>query len=156
MVSDTATEQGDRPPEQSEVPHTPGETGLWVFLLGDMVVFVVMFVAFLSERAVDADLFTSSRESVSLVIALTNTMVLLVSSLAVVIALNAVRAGRFSPAVRAFGVALCARSRSSGSRPPNTRIWCPTGTAPTATPISCGCSSSPGCIWRMWYSVLEC
>ncbi|GAB04045.1 cytochrome c oxidase subunit 3 family protein [Gordonia amarae] len=106
MVSDTATEQGDRPPEQSEVPHTPGETGLWVFLLGDMVVFVVMFVAFLSERAVDADLFTSSRESVSLVIALTNTMVLLVSSLAVVIALNAVRAGRFSPAVRAFGVAL--------------------------------------------------
>lgn len=106
MVSNTATEQGDRTPGQSETPHTPGETGLWVFLLGDMVVFVVMFVAFLAERAVEPNLFTTSRESVSLVIALTNTMILLVSSLAVVIALNHVRADRFTPAVRAFAVAL--------------------------------------------------
>lgn len=106
MASDTATEQGDRVPRHPELPHTPGETGLWVFLLGDMVVFVVMFVAFLTERATDAYLFTESRESVSLVIALTNTMILLISSLAVVYALNHVRAERFPQAVRAFAIAL--------------------------------------------------
>jgi nitric oxide reductase NorE protein len=89
--------------------HVPGEPGLWVFLIGDMVVFTIMFVAFLADRAKDPDLFAQSRESLDLTIAFTNTMVLLISSLLVVMGLHAVRAGRYVPAARALAAAaVCA------------------------------------------------
>lgn len=65
-----------------------------MFLLGDMVVFALFFVAFLMERAKNPADFTAAREALGLTIGLTNTMILLVSSLLVVVALNAVRVGR--------------------------------------------------------------
>ncbi|MFT4042402.1 MAG: cytochrome c oxidase subunit 3 [Gordonia sp. (in: high G+C Gram-positive bacteria)] len=74
----------------------PGEPGLWVFLFGDMIIFVVMFATFLNERSKDEGVFSSSRESLDLTIALTNTMVLLVSSLLVVVGINIARSGTFS------------------------------------------------------------
>lgn len=80
----------------------PGEPGLWVFLLGDMVVFAVFFVTFLDERAKAPQVFQEARESVGLTIGLVNTMVLLVSSLLVVVALEKVRAGRHEAASRLF------------------------------------------------------
>ncbi|MXP23326.1 cytochrome c oxidase subunit 3 family protein [Gordonia sp. HNM0687] len=87
----------------------PGEPGLWVFLLGDMAIFAIMFVAFLFDRAKDPELYLMSRESLDLTIGLTNTMVLLTSSLIVVIALRNVRATAFGRATWAFaGAALCA------------------------------------------------
>ncbi|MFW0786988.1 cytochrome c oxidase subunit 3 [Gordonia sp. CPCC 206044] len=87
----------------------PGEPGLWVFLLGDMAIFAIMFVAFMVDRAKDPDLFRDSRESVGLAIALTNTMVLLISSLLVVIALNNVRTADFRRAHLLFsGAVVCA------------------------------------------------
>lgn len=97
-------QDGVDPPEGAGT--IPGEPGLWVFLLGDMVVFAVMFVAFLTERARDDDAFAAGRESVDLTIALSNTMVLLVSSLIVVLALNAVRGGRFEAGSRFFAAGI--------------------------------------------------
>ncbi|MFT4125965.1 MAG: cytochrome c oxidase subunit 3 [Gordonia sp. (in: high G+C Gram-positive bacteria)] len=91
------------PPPDKRIP---GEPGLWVFLLGDMVIFAVMFVAFLIERAADEELFRSSRESVDLTVALVNTMILLISSLLVVVALNSARARRFANAAALVGGAL--------------------------------------------------
>lgn len=86
----------------------PGEPGLWVFLLGDMVVFALFFVAFLMERAKEPAEFTASREAIGLTIGLTNTMILLVSSLFVVVALNAVRIGRHALASRLYlGAIIC-------------------------------------------------
>ncbi|MFC9978532.1 cytochrome c oxidase subunit 3 [Gordonia sp. NPDC127522] len=94
-MSESTVETRDRADPPDGAGTIPGEPGLWVFLLGDMVIFAVMFVAFLTERADDAAAFAADRASVDLTIGLTNTMVLLVSSLLVVLALNAVRAGRF-------------------------------------------------------------
>ncbi|WAC54033.1 cytochrome c oxidase subunit 3 [Gordonia sp. SL306] len=98
-------------PEESgtgapNAPHVPGEQGLWVFLLGDMVIFAVMFVAFLADRAKDPDLFGAARESLDLTIPVTNTMVLLVSSLVVAIGLTSVRSADHRRAAAVFAMAM--------------------------------------------------
>ncbi|WP_052065773.1 cytochrome c oxidase subunit 3 [Rhodococcoides fascians] len=90
---ETAHEKGRR---------IPGEPGLWVFLLGDMIVFGFFFVAFLMERSKEPEEFTASREALGLAIGLTNTMILLVSSLLVVVALNALRLGAHRLASRLY------------------------------------------------------
>jgi nitric oxide reductase NorE protein len=71
----------------------PGESGTWVFLFGDMLVFGAFFATFMVERAKSPDLFDASRRTLHLGVGLTNTLVLLTSSLLVVIALGALRSG---------------------------------------------------------------
>lgn len=100
-MTDTDTASDLNPPAAEE-RRLPGEPGLWVFLLGDMVIFAIFFVSFLNERAKVPELFQDSRESIGLTIGLVNTMVLLVSSLLVVMALENVRAGRRTSASRLF------------------------------------------------------
>jgi nitric oxide reductase NorE protein len=72
-------------------PHMPGESGVWIFLFGDMVVFGVFFATFMYERAQTPELFDASRHTLSIGIGLTNTLVLLTSSLFVVTAVRAIR-----------------------------------------------------------------
>ncbi|WP_194829823.1 cytochrome c oxidase subunit 3 [Nocardia sp. XZ_19_231] len=83
----------------------PGEPGIWVFLLGDMVIFTVCFGAFLVARAEDRELFSSSRHTLGLTIGLTNTVVLLVSSMLVVLGLGAIRVDARRVAARMFAAA---------------------------------------------------
>jgi nitric oxide reductase NorE protein len=40
----------------------PGEPGMWIFLLGDMAAFAVLFGVFLHGRSQDPELFRSSQE----------------------------------------------------------------------------------------------
>ena len=82
---------------QAVVPPTaerriPGEPGVWIFLFGDMVVFGAFFATFMYERAKAPDVFDESRRTLSIGIGLTNTLVLLTSSLLVVTAVRALRA----------------------------------------------------------------
>jgi nitric oxide reductase NorE protein len=71
----------------------PGESGTWVFLLGDMLMFGAFFVTFLVERAKAPEVFDVARKTLHLGVGLTNTLVLLTSSLFVVMALGALRSG---------------------------------------------------------------
>ncbi|MBD1319582.1 cytochrome c oxidase subunit 3 family protein [Streptomyces sp. SID6673] len=71
-----------------------------------MVIFAVMFVAFLVDRAKDPDLFGAARESLDLTIPVTNTMVLLVSSLVVAIGLTCVRSADHRRAAAVFATAM--------------------------------------------------
>lgn len=71
--------------------HIPGEPGVWVFLFGDMVVFGAFFATFMYERAQAPGLFDESRHTLSIGIGLTNTLILLTSSLFVVTAIRALR-----------------------------------------------------------------
>ena len=71
----------------------PGESGTWVFLFGDMLVFGAFFVTFLVERAAQPDVFDHARTTLHLGVGVLNTLVLLTSSLCVVLALNALRVG---------------------------------------------------------------
>jgi nitric oxide reductase NorE protein len=71
----------------------PGENGTWVFLFGDMLVFGTFFATFMVERAKAPEIFDASRKTLHTGVGLTNTLVLLTSSLCVVIALEALRSG---------------------------------------------------------------
>lgn len=89
----------------------PGESGTWVFLFGDMLVFGAFFVTFLVERNKAPEVFDAARTTLHIGVGVTNTLVLLTSSLCVVVALNALRtgqhniAGRATTAAMIFGVA---------------------------------------------------
>ncbi|OBI44854.1 cytochrome c oxidase subunit 3 [Mycobacterium sp. E796] len=74
--------------------HVPGEPGVWIFLFGDMVVFGAFFATFMYQRARAPELFDTSRQTLSIAIGLTNTLVLLTSSLLVVTAVRAIRQSR--------------------------------------------------------------
>jgi nitric oxide reductase NorE protein len=71
----------------------PGENGTWVFLFGDMLVFGTFFATFMVERTNAPEIFDVSRKTLHIGVGLTNTLVLLTSSLCVVVALGALRSG---------------------------------------------------------------
>lgn len=79
----------------------PGESGTWVFLFGDMVVFGAFFATFMVERAKAPEVFDVARRTLHIGVGLTNTLVLLTSSLCVVVALGALRLGARHIAQRA-------------------------------------------------------
>lgn len=86
---------------QTEVPastdvrrgRVPGEPGVWIFILGDLIVFGVLFVLFMSQRGSDPDLFNQSQLMLHRAFGGVNTLLLLTSSLLVVLAVGAIRAG---------------------------------------------------------------
>ena len=84
----------------------PAESGTWVFLFGDMLVFGVFFVTSMVERAKAPDVFDVARSSLHIGVGVTNTLVLLTSSLCVVVALGAIRVGAKSIATRAVVAAI--------------------------------------------------
>lgn len=71
--------------------HVPGEPGIWVLLCGDMVLFTVLFTAYLHQRGAKPDLFGHSQDALNRTFGALNTLVLLTSSLLVVFATRAVR-----------------------------------------------------------------
>lgn len=95
--------QGHAPPS---VRKTPGEPGAWMFLLGDMVVFGVFFTTFMVARSAQPDVFEAGRAGLHPAIGFVNTLVLLTSSLAVVVGVNALQLARNQLAARSFGVAV--------------------------------------------------
>jgi nitric oxide reductase NorE protein len=95
--------------EKPTVGHVPGEIGLWVFILGDMTLFGAIMLVFLWERRSDPVAFEQSAHLLIQPIGAANTLVLLLSSYLVVLALVAHRDGRFVPARRlAIGAIGCA------------------------------------------------
>jgi nitric oxide reductase NorE protein len=84
----------------------PGEEGIWVLLFGDMVVFGVFFSAFMVDRSKAPGVFDAARKTLHSGMGLTNTLVLLFSSLCVIVAIGAIRARAKTIARRALSVAL--------------------------------------------------
>jgi len=78
------------------LPHKkiPGEPCVWIFILGDMMVFAVFFAAFLVERSKQVDQFDASQATLNSSFAAFNTLVLLVSSFCMVLAMNTIRMGQ--------------------------------------------------------------
>jgi nitric oxide reductase NorE protein len=86
----------------------PGEEGLWVFIFGDMTVFAVMFGVYLYYRGRDTELFAESQTHLNQGVGVANTLILLTSSLLVVTAVRAVRAGAGDLAMRlVVGALIC-------------------------------------------------
>jgi nitric oxide reductase NorE protein len=72
----------------------PGEEGVWILVLGDMIVFGLFFITYLYYRAQEADLFDRSQALLNRDFGVINTLLLLTSSWFVVMAVEAVREGR--------------------------------------------------------------
>lgn len=82
---------GAAPP--TETIRTPAVDGIWVFLFGDMLVFAMLFGTFLNERSTHVEEFRAARQALHSGIGLSNTFVLMTSSLMVVASLAALRSG---------------------------------------------------------------
>lgn len=72
----------------------PGEMGIWVFVLGDFVVFGLFFTAYLYYRARDIPLFNQSQRLLDANLGMINTLLLLTSSWLVALGVHAARARR--------------------------------------------------------------
>jgi len=84
----------------------PGEPGAWIFILGDLTVFAVLFVVFVHNRGLRPALYARSQLELHRSFGAINTLVLLTSSLAVVIGVRAIRAHMQRLARLAIAVAL--------------------------------------------------
>lgn len=74
--------------------HLPGESGIWVFVFGDMMIFGLFFSTYSYYRLQDVDAFRTAQEHLSTNLGMTNTLVLLCSSLLIMFALEAIRSGK--------------------------------------------------------------
>jgi nitric oxide reductase NorE protein len=98
--------QVDAPPAQR--PQLLGEPSMWVFVLGDLVIFGVYFVIYLVQRTQERDLFLASQQHLSQNIGVLNTLVLLLSSWLMAKAVLAARAADHDRAMRLIaGAGLC-------------------------------------------------
>jgi nitric oxide reductase NorE protein len=86
----------------------PGEEGVWVFILGDMAVFTVIFATFLYYRGEQPELFNAGRRTLEQSYGVINTVLLLTSSLNVAVGVSAVRRRHTTVAPWLFaGALLC-------------------------------------------------
>ena len=87
-VGDHAPGHGD-----SLVPRLPGDEGVWFFVVADLLGFSIFFLLFIAGRAQAPAWYEDSRRQLDAGRGLLNTLVLLTSSLVMVRAVEAVRAG---------------------------------------------------------------
>ena len=86
--------------------HVPGEVGAWVFILGDLAAFALLFGVWMYYRGKEPVLFADSQLEVHRSFGAINTLLLLTSSLFVITAVRAVRAQMRRVAQAAIGFAL--------------------------------------------------
>jgi len=100
--------EAGRPQEASEqgVRHLPGEEGIWVFILGDLMIFSCFFIVYTWYRSLDPELFLSSQLHLNQNYGAINTLFLLASSWFVVLAVQSARDGDGKIAPRCFVLAL--------------------------------------------------
>lgn len=82
--------------------HIPGDTAMWFFVIGDLLIFGAYFVAYMYYRSQDPQLFLASQARINLDIGAANTLVLLTSSLLVALGTTAARSGRSPQGARWF------------------------------------------------------
>lgn len=94
------------PAHTSTGRHVPGEAAVWVFILGDMLMFSAFFWQFYHDRAAQIELFNSSQGTLSIAFGALNTLLLLTGSLFVVLGVERFKAGLGTAARRMFALAL--------------------------------------------------
>lgn len=91
-------------PRSSAEPHLPGEAGIWVFIVGDLVIFSLLFSVFVYYRAADVALYAEAQTHLNQTYGLFNTVLMLTSSWFVALALHNAR--RLSAAASARFITL--------------------------------------------------
>ena len=92
----------------SATPRLPGETGVWMFIIGDVIIFTLLFSVFVHDRSQEVALFAEQQLSLNQTFGAINTLVLLTSSWFVAMALHGARNNEKRFAGRGFAfAALC-------------------------------------------------
>jgi nitric oxide reductase NorE protein len=78
----------------------PGDSGVWTFIIADMGAFALFFLIFTVGRVGSPALFELSRQHLDIKLGLLNTLILLTSSLFMVRAVEASRAGARGDVIR--------------------------------------------------------
>ena len=86
--------------------HVPGDSSMWFFVIGDLLIFGVYFVGYMYFRGQNHGMFLAGQARLNLDIGAINTVMLLTSSLFVALGIAAVRAGNRVDALRRFWIAL--------------------------------------------------
>jgi nitric oxide reductase NorE protein len=87
--------------EQKAARRLPGDADIWVFVLGDMLIFSAYFAAYIFfDRGRNHALFVQSQQQLSQTLGIINTLILLTSSLFVALSVQATRLGDFGIASR--------------------------------------------------------
>lgn len=94
--------------------HVPGEEGVWVFILGDMFVFSLLFGVYTYYFRQAPDLFIASQAQLEPGLGLAYTVLLLSSSWFVVLAMRAVRAVQPRLAAWCFALAFACGAGFAG------------------------------------------
>jgi nitric oxide reductase NorE protein len=84
----------------------PGEPGIWFVILGDIVIFTVLFGLYLFFRADHPGLFEAAQSRLTVGFGILDSVLLITSSLAVVGGTNAARARDSRNASRFFAIAI--------------------------------------------------
>ncbi len=101
--STTEVDESQRPNPHG---HVPGDSSMWFFVVGDLLIFGVYFVGYMFFRGQNHELFLAGQAQLNLDIGAVNTVVLLTSSLFVALGVAAARAGNRVDALRRFWIAL--------------------------------------------------
>jgi nitric oxide reductase NorE protein len=80
--------------------HLPGDGHIWLFVIGDMVIFSAYFTVYMFDRGQNHELFLQSQQHLSRNLGALNTLMLLTSSLFVALSVQAARAGDLGIATR--------------------------------------------------------
>lgn len=86
-----------RPPGSK---HLPGDSAIWVMVLGDLIIFGSYFVIFMVHRTMAAPEFLQAQQHLNLTIGALNTVVLLTSSWFIARSVMSARAGDVAAALR--------------------------------------------------------
>lgn len=94
------------PPVLPAKTHVPGEVGIWVFILGDMVIFGLFFIVFVYYRGLDVELYLQSQATLNQNYGAINTLFLLASSWFVAMGVDDMRSKNVKFAPRFFSLAM--------------------------------------------------
>jgi nitric oxide reductase NorE protein len=97
----TIEKTGDGPPvTDTSGTHLPGDSHMWVMVLGDLVIFGAYFLIYLVHRAMAPDAYLAAQQHLNVTVGVLNTMVLLTSSLFVARSVYAARGDRPEDAIK--------------------------------------------------------
>lgn len=89
------THSAATPTKSAPLRHVPGQSAMWVFVLGDLFIFAGWFIFYMAYRANDPATFLESQRALSQSMGVVNTLILLTSSLFMALSVNAARERRY-------------------------------------------------------------
>ncbi len=85
--------------EQTKKPYLPGDLAMWFFILAELTVFAIFFIAFAITRQLYPEMFQLGQSYLHPIAGAINTVALITSSFFVALSLNAIKQQKNRPSV---------------------------------------------------------